>query len=136
MEAKEISGVHNTISKENYAYMAFNTIGGQTKAKTYIYGKHTIGRKVYIYISIYVYIDDIANRWFSYVPPLKPLIAIIMRTRCGIVLWLIYYHILRMARERFISEEIYIYIYIYINNGTIYVAYNKHYRRNHIGGFY
>lgn len=57
--------------------MAFNTIVGQTEAKTYIHGKHTIGGKVYIYIGIYVYIGDIANRWFNYVLPLKPLTAII-----------------------------------------------------------
>jgi len=48
--------------------------GGQN---IYIYGKHTIGGKVYIYIGIYVYIGDIANWWFNYVPPLKPPIAII-----------------------------------------------------------
>ena len=96
-EAKELSGVHNTIDNKNYAYMcltlseaqmeakactyalynkqrqkdlymyafthrwkklsymAFNTIRGKSEAKTYIYGNHSIGRKVYIYIGIYVY---------------------------------------------------------------------------------
>jgi len=49
----------------------------QMEAKAYTKANTLSAEKIYIYIDIYVYIGDIANRWFNYVLPLKPLTAII-----------------------------------------------------------